>query len=141
MADFATFTPIEFNSSPSKEEIAQYFIDTNTRPEIDFLNEYFQLPPIAKAEEKPATNASTLKNFNVRSILDNFAQTKLDLQKENPAAETSSEQQESTTTTTNSPIKSKKEFLEVYGKLAEEASAKTNIPKEFILGQMALETE
>ena len=41
---FADFTPIELNPNPSKEEIAQYYIENNMSTDNDYLDNFFQLP-------------------------------------------------------------------------------------------------
>jgi hypothetical protein len=40
---FASFTPIELKSSPSKEDIARYYKDNNIMLDNDYLNNYFGL--------------------------------------------------------------------------------------------------
>jgi len=124
---FASFKPITLNPNPSKEEIQQEYFNSNN----DYLDK--DISSILGISLSPATSATPApqeikseKKYNIRELLD-----------ENPP-ETLTASVKSKNTSIKP--KNKKEFLQIYSPMAEEASKKLNIPKDYLLAQIALET-
>lgn len=65
---FATFTPIELKSSPSKEDIASYYRENNITLSSNYLNEYLGLPqPTQSSSSFTVTEADKKQDQKLRN--------------------------------------------------------------------------
>jgi len=124
---FASFQPITLNPNPSQEDIANEYKFRNETLDNDYLNNLFGLdqPTIIAPKIELKDNPSTSPKYNINELLEGTAVKPISTPK---------------TATISSKPKNKKEFLERYAPLAEEASKKLKVPKDYLLAQIALET-
>jgi len=122
---FATFEPIQLNSTPSREEISEYYKTNNIVLDDNYLNNLFGLNKPAPLPIATMTGGAS--TYNIKEIL-----SKAGAKATAPPTITPS-------VPMSSP-KSKAEFLKIYGPSAEAASQETGISKELLLAQVALET-
>lgn len=124
---FATFKPIQLNPNPSKEEIQrEYENSNNTLLDKDIatilgLPTIDTTPPKVEIKDTPSNSPK----YNIRELLDN-----------NPPESLASPK----TIVNSVKPKNRREFLEIYSPMIEEAAIRLNIPKDYMAAQIAFET-
>jgi len=115
---FATFKPIINSWDDQRSEIRDYYAQNGLNPDTGYLNKYLEndINPIQYTNGNP-------QPLDIKDILSKYI-----------PQPTSSVQPSET------KIKSKKDFLNRYGKIAEEESRNSGISKDLLLSQVALET-
>lgn len=123
--NFASFTPITSFDGSNPEQLLDYYAQNNINTDNPYIKDYLEL---IKSEPSKTKNSIESKKLDLSSII-----------KPLPYKEIKEATNESIKYDSNPP-KNKKEFLERYNTIAEEASKKSGIPKKFLLAQVALET-
>ena len=66
---FAEFKPIELNPNPSKDEVAQYYVNNNLSTDSDFLDNFLGIQKPYTPKSATADNTAISTGYNVGNIL------------------------------------------------------------------------
>lgn len=127
---FASFTPIELNSTPSKEDIANYYSQSAVAVD-EHLAEYLGLNNLNSSNtDKVTDNTIMPTNYNISEIIGSLPiPKKLEVPKT-----------ENNAVTTTKPPANKDEFLQLYRPIINKLADEVGLSKELLLAQIALET-